>query len=192
MLSRLCHYWVYGGFLAGLALVLLIPMLQEFWPVWLLGIFLQLPAYMLHQFEEHDADRFRSYFNRTLGAGREVLTPAAVFVINVPGVWGVILLSLYLARYANPGWGCLALYLTLINAITHVGAAIRGRAYNPGLATALLLFLPVSGYGFYQLQQAHPIDLKYHILGLLSAIAIHAAILIYVRGRIMKLKQSAA
>ena len=56
--------------------------------------FLCLPLYMVHQYEEHDGDRFRHHFNRTIGQGREVLSPLVVFLANVPGVWGVIGLSL--------------------------------------------------------------------------------------------------
>jgi hypothetical protein len=32
--------------------------------------------------------------------------------------------------------------LTLVNAVTHIVASLRFRVYNPGLVTAILLFLP--------------------------------------------------
>ncbi len=57
MLSRLIANWVYGGFLAGLLLVLLEPVLTRSWAPALAAVFLQLPVYMLHQYEEHDHDR---------------------------------------------------------------------------------------------------------------------------------------
>lgn len=85
MLNRLIYNWVYGGFLAGLLLVALSPLIISHWPAALTTTFFCLPAYMLHQYEEHDKDRFRIFVNRMLGNGREVLTRRAVFLINVLG-----------------------------------------------------------------------------------------------------------
>jgi len=39
---------------------------------------------MLHPYEEQDNDRFRLSFSQTVGGGKEVLSPLAVFVINAP------------------------------------------------------------------------------------------------------------
>jgi hypothetical protein len=52
MLDRLRDNWVYGGFLAALMLLALTPILESGWPLALLLIWLQLPVYMLHQYEE--------------------------------------------------------------------------------------------------------------------------------------------
>jgi hypothetical protein len=70
----------------------LMPLLASGWSTTFTAIFVLLPIYMLHQYEEHDGDRFRLYVNRTVGNGTDVLTPAAVFVINIGAVWilGVI------------------------------------------------------------------------------------------------------
>jgi hypothetical protein len=172
---------VYGGSLAGLLLLCLTPLLTHGWPGALAVTFLQLPVYMIHQYEEHDSDRFRLFINRMLGKGREVLTPAAVFVINVPGVWGVIAVALYLTSAINPGFGLIAVYLLLVNAIAHMAAAVVLRMYNPGLITAVLLFLPLSAYSF---TQFHDAGLAFQAIGLGSAVAIHAAIVGYARSRI--------
>lgn len=90
MLNRLIANWVYGGFLAGILLLLLAPVIVRSWPPALVATFLCLPAYMVHQYEEHDNDRFRQALNRLIGHGQEVMSPGAVFVINVPGVWGLL------------------------------------------------------------------------------------------------------
>ncbi len=74
MLARLYDNWVYGGFLAALMLLALTPLLASGWPLPLLLIWLQLPIYMLHQYEEHDDDRFRQVVNTTIGGGKEVLS----------------------------------------------------------------------------------------------------------------------
>src|SRR5208282_2200477 len=104
----------------------------------LISAWVQLPLYMIHQYEEHDADRFRRFVNQHIAGGREALTLADVFVINVPGVWGVIAASCYLAWVVRPGLALIAIYLTLVNAGAHVGALVALRRYNPGLITAIV------------------------------------------------------
>jgi len=146
-------------------------------------VFVQLPIYMLHQFEEHDNDRFRTFVNRTVGGGREVLSPLAVFIINVPGVWGVIAVSFYLAALVSSGYGLIAVYLTLVNAIVHIIPAALFRSYNPGLVTAVLLFLPASIFGIATLQQTGQVDGFHHLIGILIAVGIHVAIVAYVKTR---------
>jgi hypothetical protein len=180
MIQRLFAYWVHGGALAGVLLLVLAPVLIGAWPRALALTFLLLPVYMLHQYEEHDDDRFRRFVNNKIYGGVEALSPAAVFVINVPGVWGVIAVSLYLARYVAIGFALIAVYLVLVNGIVHmVGAAVFGGRYNPGLITAVVLFLPFSAYGLRQVQFAGGGAMAYHAVGLLCAIAIHAAIVVY-------------
>ncbi|HMQ58706.1 MAG TPA: HXXEE domain-containing protein, partial [Rhizobiaceae bacterium] len=97
VLQRLFRLWVYGGFLAGILLLALTPLLAQGWSPALTAVWLLLPIYMLHQFEEHDNDRFRAFVNQHIGHGREALTLPVVFIVNVPGVWGVIALATYLA-----------------------------------------------------------------------------------------------
>ena len=70
-MSRLARDWVYGGFLSGILMLVLLPEIARNWSSALLAVFLQLPIYMLHQYEEHDNDRFRRFVNRTIGGGRE-------------------------------------------------------------------------------------------------------------------------
>ncbi|MFZ4717039.1 MAG: HXXEE domain-containing protein, partial [Chthoniobacterales bacterium] len=144
-MNRFFSYWVYGGFLAAFLLLGLMPAFTCTWELPLILVFLQLPVYMLHQLEEHDDDRFRRFINDLIGGGREVLSRGAVFVINVPGVWGVNLLSILLAFSLDLGFGLIAIYLTLINGLVHLAQAVRLRRYNPGLITAVILFLPVGG-----------------------------------------------
>jgi hypothetical protein len=55
----------------------------------------------------------------------------------------VDLISLYLSFFVNPGFGLIAVYLAVVNAVVHLVAAVALRAYNPGLWTAILLFLPL-------------------------------------------------
>ena len=141
MFARLIANWVYGGFLAGLLLLLLTPVLVHSWPVSLVTTFLCLPVYMVHQYEEHDNDRFRLFVNQKIGKRRVGLSPLAVFVINVPGVWGVIGISLALAATVSAGFGLVAVYLVLLNGTIHLVQAVISRGYNPGLGTTNRLIL---------------------------------------------------
>lgn len=183
MVERLLAYWVYGGALAGIAILCLMPALCADWPAALTAVFAMLPLYMLHQYEEHDDDRFRRFFNETIGHGREVLTPLAVFVVNVPGVWGVVIAAFYLARYIDIGYGLVAVYLVLVNALVHIAHAVLFRRYNPGLATAIVLFLPAGICVLRLIDAAGGGRASMHALGLGIAIAIHAAIIVYAKRR---------
>jgi len=178
MFSRLIANWVYGGFLAGLLLLLLAPVLMHSRQTTLIVTFLCLPAYMIHQYEEHDNDRFRLFVNQKIG--REALSPLAVFVINVPGVWGMAWLSLVLAASLNVGFGLIVAYLLVVNGAIHVIQAAIARAYNPGLGTAAAVFLPLGGYSIVSIQHAGGGSLLMHATGALAAVVIHAAIIIHV------------
>ncbi|MDE3155320.1 MAG: HXXEE domain-containing protein [Acidobacteriota bacterium] len=185
MLQRLVTNWVYGGSLAGVLLLLLAPLLTRTWPASLAATFLLLPVYMVHQYEEHDDDRFRRFVNGTMGHGHEVLSRGDVFVINVPGVWGVIAISVYLAATVHVGFALIAVYLVLVNAVVHVLPALILRRYNPGLVTALVLFFPFGGFALRQVQQAGGGAAPDQALGLGLAIAIHAAIMLHVRRNVL-------
>jgi hypothetical protein len=178
MLDRLIRNWAYGGFLAGLLLLALTWLIAQDWPVWLTAVWIMLPIYMLHQYEEHDNDRFRTFVNGIIAGGREALSPAAVFVINIPGVWGVILVSFALAWNVRPGLGLIAIYLVLVNGVAHVVVAIAMRRYNPGLFTAIFLFLPIGGLALLILQGTNPSP-KDHAIGFGTSLGIHIAMLLW-------------
>ena len=188
-MHRLIRFWVYGGFLAAFLLLGLMPVYCQFWSVALVLVFLQLPVYMLHQLEEHDDDRFRKFVNRVLGGGREILTESAVFVINVPGVWGVNLVSILLACSINLGFGLIGVYLTFVNGLVHVAQAIRMKCYNPGLITAILLFLPISGIALWAIHAKGKIQPAYDVMGLGVALVIHLAIVAHVVLRLRKAQE---
>jgi Protein of unknown function with HXXEE motif len=177
MLARLYLNWVYGGFTAAILFIILMPLLTFGWPIALILTYLALPAYMLHQYEEHDKDRFRVFVNQHLGHGANLLTTQATFVINIFGVWLVIAISLYLACIANPGFGLIAIYLMVINAIVHVISALVLRIYNPGLVTAILIFVPLGIFSIYVINQGGWGGLPYQLLGVAVATLIHIAIM---------------
>lgn len=181
MLERLTMYWVYGGALAGILLLIMFPLLTSSWPVPLALTFLHLPMYMLHQYEEHDKDRFRIFFNETIGGGKEVLSPLAVFMINVPGVWGVIAIATYLAANINIGLGLIAVYLAVVNGLVHIAHALLFKRYNPGLITGTVLFLPIGAYTIWQIQLSGAGSFAEQTIGIVVAVGIHAVIVAYAR-----------
>lgn len=144
-------------------------------------IYVQLPIYMIHQLEEHHGDRFRLYINQRLGA--EALTRPATFAINLFGVWVLMLASFLLAYYVDPALGLIAVYLTAVNAAVHLAGAAATRAYNPGLATAIALFLPLSIWAIIEVNHHYNVPDTIQALAILIAIASHLAIIAYVMRR---------
>jgi len=180
MLSRLISNWVYGGSMAGVMLLILLPVFSQNWSVIEILAFLHLPAYMLHQWEEHDADRFRRFVNREIGQGTDVLSPLAVFIINIPGVWGVLSATILLTHFVHPGFALIAAWVVLINGLAHIGQAIAMKRYNPGLMTAALFFMPLSVVTLKQAWETEAGSFVFQIIGLAISLAIHAAIIRYV------------
>lgn len=178
-MNKIFTDWVYGGLLAGCFLMLLFPLLTMGWPIYMKLCYLSLPTYMFHQYEEWNQDRFRVFINNHLGDGKNLLTHKAGFVINIFGVWGVIVIAMYLAYFVDPGYAAIAAFLLLINAFVHIAASFVLRVYNPGLITAVLMFLPLGLYLVRSINQANEEGMGYLVVGLIVAIAIHLSIVIY-------------
>lgn len=114
---------------------------------------LLLIAYLLHQFEEHGIDlygrsyHFIEYGNAQLAArygdGGPRLTDLAIYRINTLAVWVPFLLAIWAGRRL-PWVGLAAAGTMLTNGLFHILIALTNGEYNPGLATALVLFLPIS------------------------------------------------
>jgi hypothetical protein len=173
-------------------------MLLALTPVWIVTmgatyalVLLQLPIYMVHQFEEHAGDRFRKYVNEHT-AHCEALTKNGTFVINSVGVWGLDILMIYLAVFVNPMYALAAFYLPLINGTTHIVQSIIRREYNPGLWTSIVLFLPLAGWGLYYVSRETAAPWTAQALGLGIALAVHAAIIVYVVSRVRRLRSAHA
>lgn len=186
MITRLVRYWVYGGSLAGVLLLLLLPALDAGWPLALVLVYLQMPIYMLHQWEEHDDARFQHAVNQMIGHGRDVLPSSAIFVINI-GVWVLNLISFALAAHAGIGWGLIGAYAMVVNALVHIVDGLARRKYNPGLVTSILLFLPVGFGGLWAISETGEAMMLQHVVGIVIAVAIHGAIVGYVFGNVRRL-----
>lgn len=176
--------WPYAALFTSSFLVVLAPFVFYFAGVALGLIYLQLPIYMLHQYEEHAGDRFRLWVNNMIGGGREVLTPIATFWINSLLVWGLDLIALYLACFVDLSLGMMAMYLPMLNAFGHIVPSIVKKQYNPGLITSICLFLPVGIFSTVLVSRAAGAELRDHLFAFGVALAVHATIIVHVRRRI--------
>ncbi len=169
-------HWVTGaGFMAA-GFICLVPLLAKLLPVTLLLIYLHTPGYMIHQVEEHAGDRFRHFANDRIFGGLDVLRTIDVLIINLPLVWGLNLGALYAAFFFGPGYGLVAPYAMLVNALTHFGAAIRFRSYNPGVVTSAIIFVPLSVVTIFLISSWASASMVQHAIGLGLAILVHLLI----------------
>ncbi len=179
--------WPAAALFAAGFLFVLAPLVFHYGGAPIALVYLQLPIYMLHQYEEHAGDRFRLWVNSMIGHGREVLTRTATFWINSLLVWLLDLVALYMACFVDLSLGLIALYLPMLNACGHIVPALVKRQYNPGLLTSLTLFLPVGLLGTVVVSRAAGSQLYDHLLALGVAIAVHATIIAHVRHRLSQL-----
>ncbi len=140
---------------------------------------------MLHQIEEHWRDRFRVFVNQRVFGGLEALTPALVFWINVPVVWGLNLGALLGAMFGRFDVALIAVYMMLVNAFVHVLGIIRF-GYNPGLFTSLVIFIPLSLVAILTI----PERLSAHLVALGIAIVGHMLIFGYALMRVRRLERT--
>jgi len=134
--------WSRAGLVTALVLLFLAPLVYVCTGVPQLLIFLWLPFYMLHQFEEHGQGTFLEFYRRMMPHIAPYLTERKLLVVNLGTVWLFFGGAMYAALYNEWSLALYAPYLSLINALMHVGQLIAWRSYNPGLWTALALFIP--------------------------------------------------
>jgi uncharacterized protein with HXXEE motif len=196
--SNYAMNWLVGQWQWPFACLFTAGILLLLTPIWfhaagtaLALIVLQLPLYMVHQFEEHTGDRFRKYLNANV-AHCEALTPTATFWINSLGVWGLDFMAVFLATFVNLSFGLVAFYLPIINGLTHIREAIARREYNPGLCTSVFLFLPISGLSLYLVAAQSGATWVDHLAAAAIAVAVHVAIIAYLVVRIHHLRTATA
>lgn len=153
VVDAILHGWPYAGLLLALVLLgalLRAPAARD--PVWVSKLL--WPMYLVHQFEEHGIDlrgehyAFLGGLCETLGFPRVADCPADpgfIFAVNAVGCWIAFALPFLYARtrplVAACAWG-----IPIANAFTHIGSAVVHGAYNPGVFTSVVLFLPLSAW----------------------------------------------
>lgn len=149
-------------------------------------VWLGLPLYMLHQFEEHGIDltgrryAFQASLCHTIGHQGPLATCAAtegfIFAVNVGSVW----IAMSVAGVAGPKratFTLAALGIPVVNAVAHIVPAVRTGTYNPGLATAVLLFLPVCALLARELLRTGLVTRRELVLVPLAGVGVHAVLL---------------
>jgi hypothetical protein len=113
------------------------------------------PMYLVHQFEEHGIDFLGRHF-AFLGDLCGVLghagnlpgcpaDPAFIFVVNVVACPMAFVLPL-IFRKTRPLLALFGWSVPLVNAVSHIGSAVVHHAYNPGVVTSVVLFLPLGAW----------------------------------------------
>jgi hypothetical protein len=105
-----------------------------------------LAAYLLHGFEVDGVDLygrefyFLEYAKQTRGMN---LNPVDILRMNTVAIWLILLCAVWGGERLR--WtGLAGAGVVLANGLLHTGNALALGEYNPGLATSLALFLPLS------------------------------------------------
>jgi len=146
-----------------------------------------LLVYFLHQFEEHGVDlfgrdyHFMTYANTILSGSGLELTINSIYRINTLVVWLPFLIGVWGGRRFT--WpGVAAAGLVLVNGISHILMAVSRGEYNPGLATSVLVFLPVAYLYFSTMWREQVITNKEVIGGIVFGLVGHAMLPLIIWG----------
>ena len=182
--------WPRAALLSGLFLLALFPAWWHAEGIAFALVYLQLPLYLVHQFEEHDHDRFRRFVNEHVAGGLNALTPMATFVINSVLIWVLFTIVILLALFVDLGIGLIAVYATALNGITHAIGAVVTRSYNPGLLTSVVLFIPIGVLATYEVVDTADPSTGLQLLAIGMAVAVHVVLFGYILSRIRRLRRS--
>ena len=156
-------------------------------------IWLQIPIYLLHQFEEHAiSSGFKDFVNKKVFKildGDYPLNDMSIFWINIPIVW--VFMPLFAAlSHINLQFGLWLPYFSIINSTIHVIAFLRFKTYNPGLMVSLFLNIPVGIYAIIIFYQAGLITNFINISAIAISILLHLIIIMYMRRAIKRERRS--
>jgi hypothetical protein len=153
-------------------------------------------AYLVHQFEEHGIDAqdkvyaFRGFLCAELGFADANTCPvpvAFITAVNVSAVWVMGPLSALLAaRWPVIGLSFFAIPAT--NLFAHAMPALVAQSYNPGLLTAIALFLPLSLLAFAAALMRYHLGVRSVLATLFAGAVLHAilmgSLMSFVNGRL--------
>jgi hypothetical protein len=153
-------------------------------------------AYLMHQFEEHGIDAhdrayaFRGFLCAELGFADPAGCPVPVSFItavNVTAVWVAGPLSALLAtRWPVVGLSFFA--IPAANLFAHAVPALTLQSYNPGLLTAVALFLPLSLLAFAAAITRYHLGVRAVLATLFAGAAMHAilmgSLMSFINGRL--------
>jgi hypothetical protein len=193
------HVWPYMGLGAALLLALLlstdilrsdrsVSRWQDLvWLAWAGTL-----AYLLHQFEEHGIDAegahyaFRGFMCATLGFpdAKTCQVPLSYITsVNIAAVW----LAGPAAALLGRRWPALALsYFSIpfINFLGHTVPYLINGTYNPGVLTAILVFLPLSLWAFRVALVRYRLGWSTVLATVFAGVILHAILLLSVKAYI--------
>lgn len=193
------HVWPYMGLGAALLLALLlttdilrsdrsVSRWQDLvWLAWAGTL-----AYLLHQFEEHGIDAegapyaFRGFMCATLGfpdAGTCPVPLSYITSVNIAAVW----LAGPAAALLGRRWPALALsYFSIpcVNFLGHTVPLLTSGTYNPGVLTAILVFLPLSLWAFRVALVRYRLGWSAVLATVFAGVVLHAILLLSVKAYI--------
>lgn len=169
-------------FLAVYVTILLVVfVMRHNFPLFL--IWIHLPIYFLHQFEEYILPGgFLAFFNtKMLASSREdfPLDQNGSFMINVPIIFIGFLVSNILATEFNIlSLGLWAAYFSFINAFSHVVMFIKF-GYNPGFVVSLFVNIPAAAYTIYYFAAYQTVSVKAQLISLLVGLTVQFAMMFW-------------
>ena len=144
-------------------------------------IWIQIPIYLLHQFEEHSwPGGFKNFVNKEIfnvEVGEYPLNDINIFWINVPIIW--VLMPIFASlSYVNLFFGLWIPYFAVFNSLTHVIGAVVKHKYNPGLFVSVVLGIPVAIYTLWLFYNLVNVPLIITLLSILAVLLLHIAIIV--------------
>jgi hypothetical protein len=146
-------------------------------------IWIQIPIYLLHQFEEHRWNGFKNYINKkvfNVQKGDFPLNDKNIFWINIPIIW--ILMPIFAGLSSiNIMFGLWIPFFAVFNSLSHVIFSIQNWEYNPGLIVSLILGIPVGTYALITFYSYIAVSAIISIISIFFALLLHIIIFSYIR-----------
>jgi len=181
MVNWLYKNWARLCIILSIIVVVIILLAVKTNNILLFLIWIQIPIYLLHQFEEHSwPGGFKKFVNREIfnvKVGEYPLNDTNIFWINVPIIW--VLMPIFASlSYINLFFGLWIPFFAVFNSLTHVIGAVVKRKYNPGLFVSLVLGIPVAVYTLWLFYSLVNVPLIITLLSILAVIILHLAIIV--------------
>ena len=183
MLNWLYKNWAKLSVLFAIVLTVFIVIFIKLENIVLFLIWIQIPIYLLHQFEEHAWNGFQNYINKKVfkvHEGNFPLNEKNIFWINIPIIW--ILMPIFAGLSSiNIMFGLWIPYFAVFNSLSHVIFSIRNREYNPGLIISLILGIPVGTYTLIVFYSYIAVPVVISIISIFFVLLLHIIIFGYIR-----------
>ncbi len=175
--------WAKLSVLLAIAITLLVIYFIKIENTILFLIWIQIPIYLLHQFEEHARNGFKNYVNKKVfqvQEGEYPLNDKNIFWINIPIIWILMPIFAGLSSF-NIMFGLWIPYFAVFNSLSHVIFSIRNQEYNPGLIVSLILGIPIGIYALIIFYCYIAVPTITSIISIFFAMLLHIVVFGYIR-----------